>query len=314
MKIPVEQLYTLEGEAGPAMDRIKQGVDWLLSPAAKGEGKQLLEAIYARFKQPLNIIVTDAHPNMCINVMGRPTVLINPRDIDMMKISDGAGKLVEVSPRRVIAHEWGHAADPNSNGYLSYKIHNRERAATEKYLDTLTEQEMTAIFEHVWNAEKEPFHELAKQHIKKYLDSFSLHKPAIAQYLEKDKIYQQLIKKRETRAMIAENRVAWIDGEPLRKSYGKKKNGKDYTLSPKYEEITAEYGFRDLVEKYAANKPKIAEFARNQGAPIPMAPSTDSKDFWQNPVKNPTSLKLSKWEGNPTEHPLIAQHKPGGIE
>ncbi len=114
----VRALFRIVGEEGPALRRVEEAMEWLLSPKAEGLGQQLLHEAHALHGKPLTIAVSKAASNGYLNALGEHTIHINPHHVEQIALSaaDGAAHLMSVE--RCLGHEMTHALEEHAKSKI----------------------------------------------------------------------------------------------------------------------------------------------------------------------------------------------------
>jgi hypothetical protein len=292
MEIPLHDLYRLEGEAGPAMERVKEAMHWLLSPKAEGIGEKLLRDAHELHDKPVRILINSSPEMGYTNIGGQHTIITNPNFLKEIKLPKPNGELCAMSEERMIAHELVHAGQQGVTSEVEAKLGDLMVNAAMKANSHLTPDEVFKQGIPILKAMGETYYEPARQHIINYVDTVALPiNETVLAHLHSDPEFISYVKEIEEPAMKVENQIATLRGEPLITQYNV-----GHQISP---EIQREMSINQLAESIDVHiKPKL-NTPYNQ---INVKPSS-----WQDYIKDPARLTIQK-----TEHPLIATHKDGG--
>ncbi|MEZ5691275.1 MAG: hypothetical protein R3D71_06395 [Rickettsiales bacterium] len=75
------ELYKIKGGSEQECARVRESMEFLLSPAAKGIGKNLLRDAYRVHKKPVSIEINNYKDNVYNNLMGEHTVSVTPESL-----------------------------------------------------------------------------------------------------------------------------------------------------------------------------------------------------------------------------------------
>ncbi len=298
-ELPLHELYTIEGEEGPAKERVKKAMDWLLSPAAEGIGEKLLRDAYVQADKPVVIHVTHSLQSHYENSNGEHTVFINPSMV--VQFIDKKGTTQQLSLEQLLGHELTHAgqdiaADPAKMREVTAKFLTAKQDAYKNYWDHLSAPELKEFSTHRTHLKNTPYYAVARHHMNPVIEVGVDANLRTEQRLFSHPDYQEYMQKYEKPALATERQIGTLQGKVGRVNY------KDGSIS-----IEQRYEIeKEILEYQYGVKNKL-------GIPPLAHPATKNPDFWQKAVKNPEKLKLSKWEPNAHEHPLIAQHTNGDI-
>jgi hypothetical protein len=258
MSIPLHELYVLKGEAGPALERVKNALAWLVSPKAEGIGEKLIRDAHALHGKPVNIEVSSLGSNGYHYLLGDHKLIINPEHVDLMKIRDLNGTLQPVSLERLLAHELTHAGQPLAKETFNQQWQLQQRIFNE-LVGRLPEAERAAIYEPIERALETDTAQAMRPHIEEHFNRAGKLEYKAKEMLANDPSYQSYIEEFEVPAMKNENLVARMRGEPHRTDY---LNG--YEITPEAERKMAvdEMIERFLEAKQAVAKQDLAESAR----------------------------------------------------
>ncbi|MEK6747056.1 MAG: hypothetical protein AABY33_08510 [Pseudomonadota bacterium] len=215
----IENLFKIVGEEEPEFQRVKEAMEWLISPKAAGIGQKLLRDAYALRGKPLTIEVSKEAQTAYLDLNGEHTIRINPHNAEKTTILDNNGKSVQMSVERALAHEMKHSGQDglqeatNNKTILEDKISNF-------YKPNFTPEQKSAISEDMARAMESPDYETARQHLAKYVDQFAVPKQkAVSRELFAHPEYIEYVKKFEMPAVEVENQIAVLRGEPARITY-----------------------------------------------------------------------------------------------
>ncbi len=296
MEIPVHELYTIEGKAGPAFERVKEAMHWLLSPDSGNIGEKLLRDAHAVHGKPVRIAVRTTTEMGFTTLEGHPTIITNPNFLKHMKLAHPNGVLHAMSEERMLAHELVHAGQRKATPEIEAKLDEFMLNASMKANAHLTPDQLFQQSVPLIKAMGETHYEPAMQHIVQYVDSVGLQtNEATLAHLHNDPEFIAYTKEFEEPAMEMENKVAALRGEPLIAKYNVGHIiPADLKRRAMIDQLSEAYGLHQkprLETPFAAKKPISS---------------------WQEYVKNPAELRLSKWQKPEHEHPFIAKHEDGG--
>lgn len=288
-ELPVQKLYIIEGSGGPAKERVKQAMDWLLSLAAEGIGEELLRKAYARHGKPITIFVTRGPNIFYTNVENQHILGVNPNFVGKLKFFTKDKQVFHPSLEVMMAHELTHATQDLKPE--DFALIGRIDAEVQDDLSKMPEAK--ALNDYAQYAQNTPYRVLTQLYSKKLAEG---ELNILLARQDKGKSHPDMRKwaqKFEIETVENENKVAKLRGEPQRATYT------DTLLSFDPEEIAKKVALELGIEG-------------KLGIPPLAHPATINPDFWQRAVKNPEKLTLGKWEPNAHEHPLIATHQEGG--
>ncbi len=217
MAVDVRSLFRIVGEAGsPALRRVEQAVEWLLSPAAEGLGEKLLRLAHELHGEPLLIEASEHGQNAYFL---DHKIRINPRHVDMAHIRNADGVLQPTSLEGAIAHELTHAGQKD---FIEAAL---KRAAVEaefqgKYMSRFSPEEITAHNELLAQAMAAPDQQAGRALIEQYVNKVSVPmgkalNAQVAQHPE----FIDYVERMEIPAIENENKVLKIKGLPTRSDY-----------------------------------------------------------------------------------------------
>lgn len=215
----VRALFRIVGEEGPALRRVEEAMEWLLSPKAEGLGQQLLHEAHALHGKPLTIAVSKAASNGYLNALGEHTIHINPHHVEQIALSaaDGAAHLMSVE--RCLGHEMTHAGQARAREGAAELLH-LDAKITESVQAHLSPAEKAAQHEPMIKAIEAPDYETARKHLGTYVDTFVLPmRDKVERELRAHPEYLKHIHEFEMPAVDIENRIAALRGEPARTDY-----------------------------------------------------------------------------------------------
>ncbi len=288
MKLPIEELYRIEGEAGPLLDRAKAALDWLLSPQAEGIGESLLRDAYELHGQPVSIRATTLNPQGCQYVHQEHRVDINPDFLQHVVFKAKDGTHFSPSVESVLGHELTHATQ---RGWAEAEKmwENAFAAYTEKLFSIFDRRE--DVLTHIHAGLNTPYQLTAREQIRKATDSMlTFTREELPTYIEHPD-YQRYLKEYEAPAVAMESRISALQNMPSRADYlssGLSNEGVEKQIE----------GMRQMVDHQVGidEKAGIAPFSHEH-----------AQKLWQQYVKDSSEFKLTK-----PDHPLLAVYKDGG--
>jgi hypothetical protein len=196
-------LYRIAGKQGPMLQRIKEAMNWLLSPKAEGIGEKLLKDAYALHGKPVRIGPGVAGERYSYYL----------RDLHEIKIS------LEIthSLERTLAHELVHAGQNNDLNFdieplINFVVKPMNWASREvmKYLS----EEIKQVKDYHTAYEKLEF---LVHHVT--VSPYREHYIEIQNIMRNHPEYERFIQEVENPALEVQNRVARIRNEPQKESY-----------------------------------------------------------------------------------------------
>ncbi len=284
MPVDIKTLYKVVGEDTSALKKVEEAIAWLLSPKAEGIGEKLLRDAHDLHGKPITIVATATKETGYTNLLEEHTVQINPKHIAgvTLKAEDGTEHIFSIE--RVIAHELTHAGQREATKEIENKLTEITTRAETNAMSHFSETEIAEQQSHLNKAlESEDYH-TARKHVVDYVDKTLLPIQTKAmQYLHNDPEFIKYMERLEVPAVVMENKIATLRGEPLRYNYATSHDVKPETLREMMIDQLSE-----VLEIHT--KPKIAE----------------DTQLWVTKVTSGTN-------GMPTKsHPRIANHKDGG--
>ena len=212
------KLFKIVGEKGPELTRVKEAMDWLLSPKAKGIGQKLLQDAHKLHEKPLTIKVSKLSSGY-EDLLGQHTVLINPRQVESFVVTGANGKSGVMSVERALAHEMKHATQKGAAEQTANKslLEAKIKGDAESHL---TMRQREALHDDMFKAQDASYFETARAHLAKYIDKVAIPmQEKVDHLLSAHPEYKKFMKKIEMPAVKVENRVATLRGEPIRADY-----------------------------------------------------------------------------------------------
>lgn len=190
----VRTLFRIVGEEGPALRRVAEAMEWLLSLKAEGLGQQLLHEAHALHGKPLTIAVSKAASNGYLNALGEHTIHITPHHVEQIALSAADGVTHLMSVERCLGHEMKHAG----------QMRTQEAAQHEPMIKAMEASD----------------YDTTRKHLGTYVDTFVLPmRDKVERALRAHPEYLKHIHEFEMPAVDIENRIAALRGEPARTDY-----------------------------------------------------------------------------------------------
>ncbi len=257
MKVPLQELYKIEGEAGPLLERTKAAMEWLLSPHAKGIGEGLLRDAHTLHQKPVTIEVIKGIDTVYTrNNEGLHKILFDPEGTPW-------------SPESLLAHELTHAGQN-----LSGKFSRAAQARLEEIFLEILPPYRESISTHIKGFENTPYHHEALRHQKAIQDILDTKiMPKLKSKSMADPLWAEYIEKCEAPAVANQNKVAYLRGEPELEHY------MDSTTNDMKQSFAEMFGLSFATKKF-----------------IPPTPATKiDAGVWQTRIKN-GPVRLSRPE------------------
>ena len=251
MRVNHRELFKIVGEETPALSKIREAMDWLLQ---KGLAQEQLEAAYARHKKPISITETASEDTAYYNLEGEHTIKINPKHLDKIKFSDGNSEPYKFTYERSLAHELEHAGQDSEE--MEKRLVELQFEPSSQALEYFDEAKFAEGQKHLHAAIEAKTYESAIEHLEKYVDEVGLPLNKIGkEVLFNHPEFAKYAEKFEKPAMQAENRVAAIQGQPMRTDYARAHSVDD--------EATKEMLMEQIIEQLDIDKkiksPSIAD-------------------------------------------------------
>jgi hypothetical protein len=219
MATDVKKLFKIVGEEGPALRRVEEAMEWLLSPKAEGIGEQLLHDAHALHGKPITIAVSKEAGSGYLNAIGEHTIRLNPHHVEKISILAADGSSHAMSVERCLGHELKHAGQPRmEEGVVEKMLLETHIGAARQ--STLTPEQQANEFAHLFKALDAPDYHTAMAHLEHHVD-----KAVIPMQLAVDKElfahpdYIKHVEEFEMPAIRVENQIATLRGEPTRTDY-----------------------------------------------------------------------------------------------
>lgn len=288
-------LYDIEGTPGPALDRVRAAMTWLTSEAAHHIGNDLLKEAYDRTNRHLKIIVTDHPILLYANGNGEHTIYVNPHYANSVRFTDEQGAVHPISLEQMLGHELKHASQDLADPAVMIKVSGElNKVGREAYNFARNhngnKKETTALYHETKNT---PYYFTATQNIEKLLDISDKMKPIADNYLQLHPYFIQYMEGYELPALAVEKQIATLRNEPFRENYNHTYREGDASRDTDREDYHNQF---NVIQKFGI--PPLATEAQN--------------NTWMQVIKSDKPATFSKWTPNAEEHPLIAQHLPGG--
>ena len=219
MAVDVKTLFKIVGEEGPALRRVEEAIEWLLSPKAEGIGQKLLHDAHALHGKPLTVAVSKEATNGYLNALGEHTIRINPSHVEKVTISAADGTSHLMSVERCLGHEMKHAGQARVQEGAAEKMLLETQVYT-RLQSHLTPEQQAAQYEHMVNALEAPDYHTARRHLGTYVDQVVIPmQDAVDRELFVHPDYQKFLHEFEMPAIEVENSIATLRGEPVRSNY-----------------------------------------------------------------------------------------------
>ena len=219
MAIDVRLLYKIEGKAGPALQRVEEAMEWLLSPKAEGIGEKLLRDAHELHGKPVTIEVAEGLTAYNPPHLGH-RINIDPNYITGTTVMDAMGKAYPVSWERTLGHELKHAGQKEWTEELQSKVSALQTDAALKVSEQLPQElqeEMFPLIQRIIDAKD---YDTAMKHIDSYVDRIALPmQNASPSILTDHPEFMSYINNIEKPAIDVENQIARLLGEPVREDY-----------------------------------------------------------------------------------------------
>ena len=272
MAVDVKTLFKIVGEEGPALRRVEEAMEWLLSPKAEGIGQKLLHDAHALHGKPLTIAVSEASSGY---IASEHIVRINPHQVENVPFLTAEGVPHKRSLEACIGHEFTHAGQVRVQEGAAEKA-MLEGKIGDAYRSRLTAEQSYKFHSQSMNIYEAQDYHTARQHLETYVDETLLPMMDATNrelFLHPD--YIKHVQEFEMPAIEIENRIAALRGEPVRADYAS-----THIISPeqKREMIINELSIAMQLDK----KPRIAT----------EAPQRADGNSWANSLGNRSSRKL----------------------
>jgi hypothetical protein len=216
MVIDVKTLFKIVGEEGPALRRVEEAIEWLLSPKAEGLGQKLLHDAHALHGKPLTIAVSEASSGY---IPGEHIVHLNPHQVENVSFLTAEGVPHKRALEGCIGHELKHAGQARLQEGAAEKA-MLEGKIGDAYRGRLTAEQSYTLHEQRRNIFEAPNYHTARQHLEKYVDETLLPMmEATDRELFAHPDYIKHVQEFEMPAIEIENRIATLRGEPIRADY-----------------------------------------------------------------------------------------------
>jgi hypothetical protein len=217
MAIDPKTLFKIVGEEGPALRRVEEAMEWLLSHKAEGIGQQLLQEAHELHGKPLTIAVSQEASNGYLPVLH--TIRINPLHMEKVTISAADGTSHLMSVERCLGHEMKHATQARVQEGAA-ELMALDAKISESLQSHLTPEQKTAQHEPMIKAMQASDYETAHRHLEAYVDQVVLpNRKAVEPQLFAHPDHIKYVQEFEMPAIEVENRIAVLRGEPTRTDF-----------------------------------------------------------------------------------------------
>lgn len=217
MAVDVKNLFKIVGEEGPALRRVEEAMEWLLSPKAEGIGQKLLHDAHALHGKPLTVAISKEASNGYLNAIH--TIRINPHQVEQVAITTADGTSHLMSVERCLGHEMKHAGQTRLQEGAA-ELMQLDARITESLQSHLSPAQKAAQHEPMIKAMEALDYETARQHLGTYVDDFVVPmRTKVERELFAHPDYIKHIQEFEMPAVEVENRIATLRGEPTRTDY-----------------------------------------------------------------------------------------------